>query len=260
MSLPSFDKILESEFRNYEISKKRYEDIITWGERLKEILCVRHIKDSDGVIELTMLTNIIGNAFITAILLTMKCHVFHAYSVTRLGVEAFIQLTIIELNFGENLKVWRDFNYLKSHTDEWNRAKNDYNDVFRKKRKSYDYSRIIDDDERNEIVSRWNMLSEVGSHVNFIQTLFSFSVIETPENIEILSGIFDITDAKENHMARYLIWMIDTYFIISKTVSKILESHDLALWRSCDEIERLWSEWIEFKVKKAAEFGFSRQE
>ena len=83
MNLPPFDKILEKQFHNYQISKNRFEDIITWCERLKEILNIKSAVDLDGTVELAMLVHLIGNSFISAILLILKGHVFHAYAVAR---------------------------------------------------------------------------------------------------------------------------------------------------------------------------------
>lgn len=257
MSLPSFDKILEGQFHNYQISKDRFEDIITWCERLKEILNTKYVKVHDGTIELTMLVHLLGNSFVSAIMLLMKGHVFHSYAVARIGVESFFQLAIIEIDFVNNLKAWRDFNYSQKGDKNWNDYQNTFEKIFRKNRPKYDYSQIIELNEQKEIVERWTMMCEIGSHVNFIQTLFSFNLSKSDDSTLIKSGIFDVANQEKNFIGKYLIWMVDTYFIIAKSISKILEKHEILLSQNTMKITQMWEDWLDFKSKKVKEWGIT---
>ena len=108
------------------------------AERLKEIFTVRDTKSLNGSIEITMLVHIISNAFINSILLIMKGFVFHAYAIGRLGVEAFYQISVIEIDFDNHLKIWQEFNYTTKNKTEWDIVKRSYDRVFRYDRKKYE--------------------------------------------------------------------------------------------------------------------------
>jgi hypothetical protein len=77
MRTPSFSKILETQFKNFETSKSNFEDILTWAERVKEYVSPDNILLSIGdPMEYLILTHLCGNAFITAVLTLMKAHIF----------------------------------------------------------------------------------------------------------------------------------------------------------------------------------------
>ena len=142
MSLPAFHKIIEGEVSNFETSRKVFGDILTWAERLKEILHVKKVDNPPGPIEYYELMHLLSNAFTNAILLTSKGFIFHSFAVARLGVEAFFQLSIIESNYSENVEVWKNYNYEKGDSDKWKAAKKAYDKIFISDRSKHDYSKF----------------------------------------------------------------------------------------------------------------------
>ena len=90
MSSPSITSVLEAEFKNYEISKSHFEDILTWGERIREIASTDNLYCIPNPPEYFDLIQISGNAFVTSLLLIMKAHVFFGFAVARVGLESVI--------------------------------------------------------------------------------------------------------------------------------------------------------------------------
>jgi len=255
MSLPSFAKIHEGEVHNFEISKSKFGDILTWAERVKEIASTEIISKMPAPQEYIDLLHIQGNAFVTSLILLMKAHIFFSYSVARVGVEATTRMATIETNFERHLKVWQKHNYAKRHSSEFRNAKRDFNRVFTDPRAKHDYSAFMEEDEYRVLFERWDFLSECGSHAGFIQTIFSMVHEKSGENESLKSGIFDVNENDNNQIGKCMVYIIDTFFLCALICVRILLRHDLNLKRSLQNIESLMDEWIEFKLAKAQEFG-----
>ena len=122
----------------------------------------------------------------------MKVFLFHGFTVARLGLESFFHIAIIETNFDKNLITWRKYHYGNSQDENWNQIEKEYYKVFRsKERKKYDYSKFLSNDERNELIKRWNKLSNVGNHIHFVQTALSHKIITSTDNDKLQSSLFD---------------------------------------------------------------------
>lgn len=259
MSLPEFHKIIEGEVANFNITKKAFADILTWAERLKEIFHVKKVEEKPGPIEYYELMHLLGNAFTNSILLTSKGYIFHSLAIARLGVEAFFQISVIESNYSKNSKIWQSFNYGKKDSNEQKEVKKAYEKTFIHDRSKHDYSNFIDNESKFELVRRWDMLSSTGSHTVFAQTIYSLHFKVEENQRMVYSGLFDIDKTDKYSIGKYLIWLIDTFFIIAKSSSLIFENHKVHLYRSHEKIQLLCKEWLEFKDKKIKEFGIKRR-
>ena len=250
MTIPAFKKIIEYEIQNFESSLEYFEDIISWAERIKHLLHVT--KFNRSIFEYFLLCHILHNSYLNAILLAMKGYIFHSYAVCRLGVESFINLAIIECHKDEHFKIWKGYNYTKRDHKDWNHIKKKYDKIFRDKRKSHDYSSFLRDNEKIRIFSSWEMLSNMGSHSSYMQSMFSLNISD-PKNLK--SGLFDVEMKDKTLIGRVLLWIIDTYFTMANPLSDILERNNLSLNTPNDKIDKMIIEWNEFKLKKAKDFN-----
>ncbi len=257
MVTSSFSHILESQFKNFETSKQRYEDILTWAERVKEFASPENVLlNAPDPIEYGHLIHICGNAFIVAMLNTMKGHIFFGEAIARVGVDAIIEMAIIEADIAKHLQVWKNYNYSNPRNADWAQIKSAYNEVFmQRNRGRHDYSSFIKNDERTEIIDRWLALSHSGSHVNFVQTAMN-TRFENSGGIPVMhTGLFDIENAGGNDIGISMVYLIDTYFILAIISSRILTRRNANLKLTTAELESAYREWFEFKAKKAHAFG-----
>ncbi len=257
INIPSFSKIPEAENKNFETSRNLFEEILTWAERLKQILHIKRVDIKPGPIEYYQLVHILGNAFINSVLILMKGYIFHSYAIVRLGLESFFQLAIIETQFSEHLNVWKNYNYSNSKSENWKDIKKSYNDIFRYKRNKHDYSKFLDLETKEILIHRWKFLSEYGSHVNFMQTIFSFNIKNIENKQLAFSNLFDVNNSDKNSLGINFLWTVDTFFHIANSLSIILENHKVYLYRSSEDIQKMWNEWVEFKINKGTEFGIN---
>lgn len=258
MSLPPFTKIIEGENQNFESSRKNFEDILSWGERIKELLHIKSVKEPPGPLVYFQLVHLAGNSFTNAMLLTMKGYIFHGLAVGRLGIEAFNQMCIIEIDYENHLRVWENYNYTRSNDAKFGKYKKDFTHIFRRQRATFDYSKFMEESERDELVHRWDMLNSAGSHVSFRQTVYSFSIEESEDRLEVFSGIFDIDLSDKFSLGKHLIWLIDTFLIAAQIINRILEFHSVQLFLNTNKIKLLWNEWLDFKAKKVGEYGIEK--
>ncbi|MGI0016778.1 MAG: hypothetical protein ACREBU_25440, partial [Nitrososphaera sp.] len=258
METSSFSQILESQFKNFETSKQKYEDILTWAERVKEYVSPHNVLlEAPDPIEYGHLIHICGNAFIVSILTTMKGHIFISEAIARVGVEAIKEMAIIEVDITNHLPIWRRFNLENPHSNEWQQIFGEYRRIFRNREniRNYDYSAFIRHHERTEIINRWGQLSHSGSHVNFVQTTMNTRFDNTDDTTFMHTGLFDIENTGEHDIGTSMVYLIDTYFILALISSRILTRHNTRLKRTTVELENSYLEWFEFKIKKAREFG-----
>jgi len=257
MSFPSFDKIIESESINFGITKKNFGDIIEWAEVLKNILQIQKVHDGPGPIEYYQLFHLLGNSFVNAVLLLSKGYIFHSYAISRIGFESFFQIAIIESNYNENLNVWQNFSYERPDSKRWKIAWRKYDKIFVKDRSKHDYSAFINDEIKDVLVNRWKFLSSYGSHVSFIQTLFSFDIREIGESDIVYSGLFDTNENNTVEIGKSIIWIIDSFFILAVSTSKIFENHNVYLAKNNSQINELWEEWLSSKISILKELGIT---
>ena len=255
MSFPPFHKIIEKEFQNFEASKSNFPDIYAWSERVKGILMIKNVKNYPAPDEFFWMINLISNAYINSILLTMKCYIFHAFAIARLGVETFLNIAIIQADFDKHYDIWKNYNKTKKDTVEFEKAKKEYNKTFRFNKQKHNYSSFMSSEEKDEIFSRWDILSTVGSHVSFTQSVYSFKVEAGSNDLKFQSGFFDAGFDDKKTLATHLVWIIDTYLIVAKNLSKILENHSIFLEMPHSKILELHKDWFDFKAIKIKEYG-----
>ena len=261
MEIPSFSKIIEEQFNNFEKSKKQYSDILSWAERIKEPCGSENILgETPDPFEYCNLLHNCGNAFIVAMLTTMKGHMHFAEAIARIGIDSIVEMAIIETDLEKNLEIWKKFNY-RTYGDDAQRKKieNDYENIFRKKKSKHDYSLFITDDEKKAIIDSWGQMSRYGSHVNSVQGLSSMRFEKDSEITKVHTGVFDIPkNGFEHNKALSMFFLIDTYFILAAISSKILTIRGASLKRTPDELEAWKKEWYQFKLKKAHELGIKQ--
>lgn len=257
MATVSFAHILESQFKNFEVSRQRFEDILTWAERVKEYASPDNVLlTAPDPIEYGHLIHVCGNAFVVSLLTTMKGHVFFGEAIARVGIDAIIEMAIIEANIAQHLPIWRNYNYGNPRSAEWTRIEREYANVFRgRNRGNHDYSAFVSEVERTEIISRWSLLSRTGSHANFVQTAMSTRLADSGGTPMMSTGLFDIESGSEHGIAESMVFIIDTYFILAIIASRILTRRNTRLKRTTAELESSQQEWFEFKSRKAREFG-----
>jgi len=260
MSLPNFAKVLEGEIKNFEISKSKFEDILTWAERIKEIASTELVLQLPVQQEYFDLMHIQGNSFIASIILLMKCHVFFSFAIARVGLEAAITMAIVESDYKNHLPIWQKYNYTKRNTSEFKEAQKKFTQVFRNTRKKHDFSAFMNEREYEVLFHTWDYLCTSGSHAGFLQTIFSVDYSDSEDAITLNSGIFDINMNDTNHIGKSMIYVIDTFFLCSKISARILNRHGVSLRKSVKEVEELFDEWVEFKMRKAKEFGIKPPE
>jgi len=261
MSHPTFSEILQGEVNHFKVSKSRFEDILTWAERTKEITSTELIRNLPLPDPYFDLLHIQGNAFITSLLLLMKVHIFFSYAIARVGLEANINMAVIESDFNKNLKIWQNYNYTTTNNSQkFKQIKRDYIRVFQDPRKKHDFSAFMEEHEYDIIFKRWDYLCKSGSHTGFLQTIFSVDYENTEEEFILKSGIFDVKPDDINYVGKCMVYVIDTFFIGAKISARILNRHKVSLTRSVNDIETLYDEWFEFKLKKAKEFGIKPPE
>ena len=265
MKTPSFSKILETQFRNFETSKSNFEDILTWAERVKEYVSSDNILlEIPGPMEYLFLTHQCGNAFITSVLTLMKAHIFFAEAVARIGLEATMQMAVIEANFDEHLDVWKRYNYFKKtkknweESSEWKEIKKKYQKVFSYERANHDYSSFMSGHEKEQLFDWWKLMSNTGSHAGFIHSTMSIEFGREGMKETLQSGIFDIVPTEPTKIGVSLVWLTDVYFILAAINSRILIGHNFSLRYNPDRIEDSYQEWCDFKQKKANDFGIKK--
>lgn len=257
MSILAFEKIIESETTNFGITKENFGDIVSWGEMLKDILEIKIIKEKPGPIEYYQLFHLLGNSYINAFLLITKGYIFHSYAISRIGFESFFQMAIIESDYATNIDAWRNYMYERPDSDCWKAKWKIFNKIFVKDRSKHDYSQFINNDAKKTLIDRWNHLSAHGSHVSLIQTLFSFDIKKIGENDIVYSGLFDINENNAIEIGKSLIWLIDSFFILTVSTSKIFENHNVYLYKDHSEIKNLWGDWMQSKLAILSELGIS---
>ncbi len=257
MNLESINKIIEAQFNNFHSSRKQFEDIVTWVERLKGIISIHNIHDLVDPIEYSELLHIAGNAFVISIILAMEKHYLFALGASRVGIEAIINMAIIESNHEKHLNVWKRYNEYNQDSEEWKSIYNDYNKVFLKDKKKHDYSRFIDDDDKKYIIDRWEFLSNYGSHPSMMHSVFSTRFSNNESGLSMTYGLFDDDPKNVFGGGKIVLFLIDIYFVLSKIYSKIFKIHNIDLIYSYDRINKLYFEWIEFRDNKLNEFKYN---
>lgn len=241
-----FDEVVNGQVSNYRYSRKMFGDALMWADRLIKVMILPR-QETPGPVEYFFLQDQIVNSFIVSLIDVMKCHVLYGFGVARIGIENFIQMAIIEVNLPEHLKIWQAYNYTPVTDGNWRRVKNDFNMVFREKRGSHDYSKIISDEDKEELIRRWKTSSKTGNHPDFIQTILSSSFLVTDAKVELKTGVFDIDESDKNHIGKCMIWIIDTFFIITQYSAKILEARGFRLKSESKLIQVERDKWVSFK-------------
>ncbi len=254
MSRPSFERLIEGEFKNFEISKNKFEDILTWAIRIREAVSTENIVDIAEPKEYLMLTQLCGNAFVTAILLIMKAHVFFGEAVARVGLEAAMQMAVIQTNYKKHLEIWRSYQ-LNKGKEQQKQAKQEFRKVFSYDRKKHDYSKFMESIEKDYIERVWGILSENSSHAGFMQTTLSMDFKSNKETTFIKTGFFDTLSPDQNMIGRVMLFVVDIYSHLSLIISRILTSKGYKLKRTPEKIETERKEWEDFSAEKIKELG-----
>ena len=251
-----FTTLLEGEVHNFETSKRRFPDLYAWAERLKELIHLNPTQNTFDPIEYLILLNLINKSYNNSILLSMKCLLFHAFTIARLGVETFINIAIIETDFDRNIKIWRDYNYPSEDNKDSKNIRKKYEDCFRYKKKKHDYSDFMSNEDMNDIIGRWEYLSSIGSHSGYIQTIFCHKMSDTNEEQILNMGYFDVDFDDESIIVEIIMWIIDTFFIITKNISNIFTRHGIVLYKDRSKIDRIIDDWVKYKLEKAKSFKY----
>jgi hypothetical protein len=254
MTLESINKIIEEEFRNYQSARDNFDDIVTWAERLKEIISVHNISDLFEPMEYNELLHITGNSFVISIILAMERHYLFSFAISRIGIESIINMSIIESNYEKHLNIWKKYNECNQDSAEWRTVYKDFNDAFKFKKKKHDYSKFVNDNDMKYIMERWKFISNYGSHSNMMQSAFSTYFSNNQAEIKMTYSLFDGDPKNTFSSGKIVLFIIDIYFVLAKVYSKIFQLHNIDLIKSHDRILELFSEWIIFRDNKLIEF------
>lgn len=265
MRVPSFAKILETQIRNFEASKSNFEDILTWSERIKDFVAPDNILlKVPEPREYLFLSHQCGNAFIVSVLTLMKAHILFSEAVARVGLEATMQMAVIEANFEHHLEVWKRYNYFNrtkrnwEESPEWREINKRYKKVFSQDRAKHNYSSFIFDSEKEQLIDWWKLMSSTGSHAGFMYSAMSIDFGKEGNTETIQSGIFDIIPDEPYKIGTSMIWLNEVYFTLAIITARILTRHKFSLRYSSEKMEDYYEDWRDFKLKKADDFGIKR--
>lgn len=255
--LKNIRDLAADQFKNFEESVRLFGDLLNWAERVKEYISPSNMQGEWKVREYALLLHQASNAFLNSLINEMKLHHFHALAILRIGIDAVSQMAIIEVNFEDNLHIWKNINHCSNVDPRRKQYKKEYDKVFIYDRGKHDYSKFLSDVLKEELHRRWSLCSEVGSHPSFTSTVFS--ILPASEK-KFHSGVFDYVRDDWVSVGVNISSIIDTFILLSQVATRILEQHDQKLRYSSEELEVRWNEWYSHKKEKAKEWGIARDE
>lgn len=249
---PTIPEVLSGEIQNFIQFSLKNTQVVIWGERINQLFDFGRFGSEFGA-EDAILLHIMANSFLTTFLLAAKGHIFHAYAIARVGLDAFFQLAIIHLDREENAKIWWSQNTARGGSQEERKAYRKYDTVFQKQRRRHDYSKLFPKEFAQRLIERWDFFSQAGSHANFVQTIFSLS--KDGGGRRMLSGVYDVTNLTSEQHVVISLYLLETYLAMRVAVSHLLVKQGIESPQQLRDIEAIFSDWIRFRTETQERIG-----